>query len=198
MFQNGCNTLALFVHICGILLLFAAIGISSMALGRWRKSETLAELRLWAGTAKGVEKLHKISTAAFVLSGLYLAFVGNLWSKGWLLVSIVATVIQVAMGPLLLGPSVGAVMKEAGGPPEAPVSPKVRTLIAQSRLWTIHSLMHGVGLGILFLMVAKPVDMVTSVAIWLGFGALGAAGSLFKRQAAPAAPVEQKAAEPVA
>ncbi|HEY9723047.1 MAG TPA: hypothetical protein V6D47_13640 [Oscillatoriaceae cyanobacterium] len=179
-------TVALFVHLLGVVGLFAGIALNTSSMANWRRAGTLGELRMWAGKAKNTEKVLKFSVLALMLGGLYLSYSANLWAQGWVGMAILATFANAAAGPLVIGRTVGGIMKDAGGPPEAPVSAEVRARVEAPKVWIVERAMSAIGVGLVFLMVFRPTSYAGAFAVLIAFAAIGASSVIGRRSAGPA------------
>jgi len=148
-------TIALFIHIVGVLGLFTCISLELASLFGLRRASLLEEVRTWAS-------LHRVIAWAFPLAalltlgaGLFLALDAWGWKVAWIDISFFAFI---AMG--LLGrfndrrhQRVHQAMGEAlSGPVPVELLPHLNDEV----LWSSTMLLTAIGLGVVFLMTIKP------------------------------------------
>jgi hypothetical protein len=154
-------TIALFIHIVGVIGLFTCIALELASLFGLRRARLLEEVRAWTS-------LHRVIAWAFPLAalftlgaGLFLALDAWGWKVPWIDVSFFAFI---AMG--LLGrfnasrhQRLQRAMDEAlSGPVTAESLPQLNDAV----LWSSTVLLTTIGLGVIFLMVVKP-DLLGSI-----------------------------------
>jgi len=168
-------TIALFIHIVGVLGLFTCISLELASLFGLRRARLLEEVCTWTS-------LHRVITWAFPLAalltlsaGVFLALDAWGWKVAWIDISFFAFI---AMG--LLGrfndrrhQRVHQAMGEAvSGPVPAELLPQLNDVV----LWSSTLLLTAIGLGVVFLMAVKP-DLLGSfitlaIAILVGLFAI--------------------------
>jgi uncharacterized membrane protein len=170
--MNGYN-LALFIHLLGVIALFIAIGLVQRGGVNVRTAESVQQARTWLGLLRTTRTMFPSSGVVILLAGLYMA--GDAWefSDPWIVVSIVALVLMLAVGGAVIGRRFQAMGQAAATAPDGPVAGHLKTLIEDPLPWVLVYMNTGIGLGILWLMTNKP-DWAASILIVVGLGALGA------------------------
>jgi uncharacterized membrane protein len=155
------------IHIIGVLILFAGLGLELVGLRQIRRSRTLAEAAPWRIVFTSVLRLYPAALALILLTGAWLATNVGVWPFAWVRISMATLVITTLMG------TIGAV--------------RVRSLYQRSRSdgntarlvdqrlrasWLRASLgARGAAvLGIVYVMVAKPYFLLSLTVILVAAG----------------------------
>lgn len=158
-------TLALFVHLVGVIVGVAGICAWFFALVGIRVARTVDQVRALLALYAFAGNVALGGVALIVIGGLYMALSTSLWQSAWLIVATVSFVLLLSAGGAILGRRQAALAKGAG---EAPDGSLPASLVAQ-----IHDPVAQVGvqiylavlLGIVFLMTIKPTLLWSIVAI---------------------------------
>lgn len=145
-----------FVHIvAGIVLVgFAATMYPLSALAD--RARDTATLQPTVTMMAVVAKVTPIAAVVTLLAGLQLAFTGDWWGQGWVVVSLV---LFLAAGGIAGGyldkhvKRIGAALHEAG---PGPVPGEVRALLHAPGPYLMERLLTAIDVAIVFLMVTKP------------------------------------------
>jgi len=165
---------ALFLHVCGALMLFAAIGLEMVGARNLFAAGDVTAIRLWSGALAVNGKLFPIATLLLLASGLSMTFTAWEITTPWVLTSLIALGAMSGVGNVVQGRRMPALHQAAQALPDGPASPALRTQVADATLWTGVGASAGTGLGIVFLMTTKP-GWFGSIAVLVGAGLVGAA-----------------------
>lgn len=178
----------LFLHIVGVVLLFAAVTIETLAGARMRGADRSEDVASWARfTERATGPLHGVSTALLAIPGLWMAGLHDLWAAAWVQIGIGVLVVAAAVGIAYSSTHVKRIGEaaEAAGP--GPVGPELRAMAGDPTLWLVHHALAGLGVGAIYIMVLKPA-MVGSIVSVVVAGLLGlAVGAGMNRRAGAAA-----------
>ncbi len=155
---------ALFLHVVGVLLLFAAITSEGITLFQLRRATTASQVATWQGVAKLARVFGPASVVAILVPGLYMMATSWGWVP-WIAVGLIAWVAIAVMGAVN-GIRFSAVIDAAASDPD-----RIRELHA--RPFAISWMTRlALSLGIVFLMTNKPglLWAVFSVVVAAGIG----------------------------
>jgi hypothetical protein len=155
---------ALFLHVVGVLLLFAAITTEGIALFQLRRATTTSQVVTWQGVAKLARVFGPASVVAILVPGLYMMATSWGWVP-WIAVGLLAWVAIAVMGAVN-GIRLSVVVAAATSDPH-----RIHDLHARpfAVSWVTRL---ALSLGIVFLMTDKPglLWAVLSVAVAAGIG----------------------------
>lgn len=163
-------SIALFLHIVGVLGMFVALGLEWTGLWQVRAAPLPDPVRGWMGIFRSMRTFGFISMMATVLTGIYL--MASAWGAApWILVTLGALVLVVALAQALTAPrmaAVGQALAAGKGALSETFYSRVNHPLLSISLHTRIAL----ALGIIFLKIARP-DLALSlltvgVAILLG------------------------------
>jgi hypothetical protein len=172
-------TVILFLHLLGALFLFMAFAVEWVIQGRVRSCATLDQAKPWLMAGRVVPLLGALGGIGVFIPGLYLAEHESLWADAWIQAAMTAAIVIAVLGMAFTGPRMRALGKlaMAGGQAAAEASKRLRDPLVFYSL----RIRAALGLGVLFLMAAKPALMPTlvtmGVALALGIVAGVAGGS---------------------
>ncbi len=147
-------SIALFLHIAGVLGFSAALGLEWTGLAQIRSAVRPELVRGWMGILKSVRRFGFASMLTTVLTGLYMMVTA--WGGvAWAVVSIGALVLVIALSLVLTGPQMAAIGR-ALQTAKAPVSQTFHSLASHPLLWISIQARIAIALGIVLLKVAKP------------------------------------------
>jgi hypothetical protein len=167
-------TVALFVHVLGVVMLFVAMGLQQRGLAQVRSAGSLEHLRLWLGLVRSSQRIYGPAIVLLLAGGLFMA--GKAWSftTPWIVVALVGLGAMIVLGILVVGRRFGAIETAASAAGEGPVPPDVARRIAEPGPWVCLFALNGVAVGILWLMTNKP-GWAVSVAVVAGLAAVAGA-----------------------
>lgn len=186
--------IGLFVHIVGAILMFVAMGIEVVCIGRMRRSATVEQAREWASVSGRLDPIFGVSTLLILAAGLYLTISNSLWGSGWVDLALATTLILGVVGPLVNGRKGKAIHRALVGG-SGPLAGDLRSQVRDSGLWTSVLTMTGLATGIVFLMTVKPGFPGALIALVV-FAVLGAAVAQATAGSAAAAQSDGIRAEP--
>jgi hypothetical protein len=173
-------TLALFVHLVGVIVglagvcgwLFALIGVrAARTVDQVRALLALLALYAMAGNvALG-------GVALIVVGGLYMALSTSLGRSAWLIVATISFVVVLFAGGAILGPRLQALSKLAAASPEGPLPASLAGQIHDPFTRVALQTYIAVLFGIVFLMTIKP-SLVWAIIVILIAAALGVLSGL--------------------
>jgi hypothetical protein len=100
--MNG-YSIALFLHVAGVLGMFAVLGLEWTGLRQLRSAQSPEPVRAWMQLLRNAQKAGFASMLAILLSGFYM--MATVWgSTAWIAVSMVALALAVLLGLALTGP----------------------------------------------------------------------------------------------
>ncbi len=148
-------SIALYVHIVSVLGMFVALGVEWIGLSQIRSARDFGQIRVWMEILKRVPKLGLPSMSVAVVSGLYMMW--RVWGgTPWLIVSIGALILVIALSQMLTRPRMMAIGRTLGAQKGPALSPVFHSLASHPLLWISIQTRVAVALGIVFLKVAKP------------------------------------------
>ena len=168
-------SIALFLHLVGVLALFGGIALEQTALRRLRNARSLAQVREWVALLRGQRRIDGPAALTILVSGGYLATHGaghHAWVAAGFLGMVLMAVLGVAVGrPRLL--AIVAALPATDGP----ISSTLRGRLDDPILRATSSTRAALGLGIVFDMVVKP-EAAGAVIVLVVALVIGAAASL--------------------
>lgn len=166
---------ALFLHIVGVLALFAAFGVLLAGMVGMLRASTVERARAGAGLAHGIGPVFPIPNALILLAGLYMAATEWGWTTPWIDVSLVGLLVMALLGRFVIGSRIEAAYEAALAAPEGPIPDALHRRRADLGLWTTVLTFVSVVVGIVFLMVVKPglagVLATIGIAVVIGLAA---------------------------
>lgn len=170
-------TVALFVHLAGVIVGVGGVGAWLFALMGVRAAHTVGQVRALLALYALAGNVALGGVLLIVVGGLYMALSTTLWQSAWLIVATISFVLVAGAGGSLLGRRIQALSKAAA---EAPEGPPSAALVAQMRdpfTGVALNTYLAVLFGIVFLMSIKPA-LVWSVVVVLIAAALGVLSGL--------------------
>jgi hypothetical protein len=182
-------SIALFLHLVGVLGLFAGIGLEQTGLRQLRTAPSLAQVREWMTLLRGLRRLDAPAGLILLASGVYMATHGA-GRHAWVAAGIVGMVLMAVLGAVVGRPRILAIARALPAT-DGPVSSTLRRLIEDPVLRASATTRAALGLGVVFVMVVKPeaagvaivfaVALAISAATALARGA-GARGALARSE----------------
>jgi hypothetical protein len=170
-------TLALFVHLVGVIVGIAGVSGWLFALVGVRAARTVDQVRALLALYATAGNVGLVGVALIVVGGLYMALSTSNSQQAWLVVATISFVLVLAAGQVILGGRMQALSKLAG---EAPDGPLPAALAGPSQDPVMRVTLHTyltVLFGIVFLMTAKP-SLVWAIIVILIAAALGVLSGL--------------------
>jgi hypothetical protein len=151
-------SLALFVHIVGVLGLFIGISMQWISVQRLSQAQNVAQVREGTSLVAIQERLWPTASLLILLAGIYMTVTAWGWSTPWIDISLAALIGQGAIGGALISrrlkaihTGVAATETPTGAFPselKVQITNPVLRIAAQINVFT--------GLGVVFLMTTKP------------------------------------------
>ena len=186
--------LALFIHLVGVVGMFAGVALAAGGLLVAQRSRETAVVRSWMSIAAVADKT--IALTALVVLGSAIYMVNRLWDwdDGWIVVSLVVFAIQFVLGPTVDGRRMDAIRKLSVESPDGPVAVALTAKLNDPILNTSMRTMTLVMFGVIYIMVMRPGlgdsirDIVVSVVIGLATSAQAMIASRGPHHGSPALP----------
>ena len=159
-------TIAIFLHLVGMVGLFISYGLEWVASSLLRRSTNAEQVRAWLRIYRVSLPISGSGLLLLILSGVYFASFTESWKEGWLLASLLAIVFAFGIGfvfILLRVRMLRAVLPEGN----TPLSEAGRASVQDPVILTLIRVRFLLALGVLYVMIAKP-DLATSLFILLG------------------------------
>ncbi len=189
--QISIYNIALFLHIVGALGVFAALALEWAARLALREATTGEQVRDWLKLFAWMGRLYPVSSLAILLPGFYMTL--TTWGgTAWILTALAGVLAMGVIGGALtrqrMRSAAGAAASQSGRLPA-----ELRQQLNDPLLWASLRVRLAIGLGIVFLMSAKP-GLAGSLAVMLVAVLLGLAFSLSTRgRGREGAPAQQVA-----
>jgi hypothetical protein len=154
--------LILFMHIVGVLILFAGLALESVGLRQLRRSATVSQAAPWLVLFSLLLRLYPVALAVLLLTGGYLASNVAVWRFGWVRISMATLVITTLVG-IIAAWRVRAVSRQSlkGAPAGGSVDARIRA----AWLPVLLGARGAAALGIVYVMVSKPEGVPTLMVI---------------------------------
>jgi hypothetical protein len=165
-------TLALFVHLVGVIAGVGGVCAWLYALIGVRAARTVEQVRALLALYALAGNVALGGVLLIVIGGLYMALSTSLWQSAWLIVATISFVLVLSAGGGLLGRRIQALSKLAGEAPEGPVSASLVTQIQDPITRVALHTYIAVLFGIVFLMTIKP-SLIWAIIVILIAAALG-------------------------
>jgi hypothetical protein len=178
----------LFVHVLGVVTLFAAFSATQLGGAGLRRAESTEHARLWLGLLRVTGPMFGVAFLLILAAGLYMT--ADVWnfSTSWIIVALITVGVMLALGGGVVGRGLSKMGRMAAHEPDGPLSPELRAAIQDRALWMSSFILTGCGVGVLWLMTNKP-GWVPSILVVVALGLIGAAlGSAASRRATTTAP----------
>ena len=166
----------LFIHVVSVIGLFIALAAEGAILFRIRTAQSVDETRFFVGAFQRLRIVAIPSFLGILVGGLYLA---SKWGRGtfWIPFALGATLLIMLIGGLVTGKRIARLRN---GLSSDEIDLPIKAISAKTKenaLLISYGLRAGLGLGIVFLMTAKPdlPGSLGALAAGCGAGLLGAA-----------------------
>lgn len=164
--------LALFIHILGAFVSFAAAAVEITAISRLRRAKTRVDVAAWSWLHHPTELAHRIGGPMLLLSGLAMEGLTWGWTQGWINVSIAALIAIAATGATQIAPRLAQIDALVTAPPQGPasaeISAELAARLADPALARLGPVLTGSALAVTWVMVARPEWPVALGTVVLG------------------------------
>jgi len=154
-------SVVLFLHLAGAVALFIGYGIEWTASALFRNASCAEQLRAWLRVFKVSPPLSGAGLGVVLLSGGYLASRSGAMKQGWIPATLVGIFLALALGFALILPRMRGIRSALPAANE-PLSPALRSRLADPILLTAIRVRVLLATGIVYLMAAK-VSFVPSL-----------------------------------
>ena len=174
-------SIALFLHLVGVLALFAGIALEQTGLRQLRNARTVAQVREWLALLRGLRRIDAPAGLTILVSGGYLAAQGAGY-HAWIGAGLVGMVLMAVLGAAVGRPRFLAIVS-AMPANDGPIPSPLRRRLADPVLRASAATRAALALGVVFDMAVKPgaSGAVTALVVAL---VIGAAASLRGRTGA--------------
>lgn len=155
--------LALFVHLVGVLAIFAGVGVWFFAALALRQTHDVTQIRTLTGLTGLSGNVAVGGVLLVAAGGLYMALTTFGWQTAWIDVATVSFALLAPFGVAVIDPRLRALAKAANVAPDGPLPVPLRAGTRSPWLTGGLSVYFAVLLGIVFLMTTKPPLMVSVV-----------------------------------
>lgn len=149
-------TLALFIHVVGVVTLFVALGVEIITNIARRRSRTTEQVIAVSNIGNVNRFLHPIALLLILLGGVSMAATANLFSQAWVILALIVTLIMPVLGTAVHAPRNTRILKLATASVTHDISPELRGRIHDPILSTWNIVAPVLGVWILYLMTTKP------------------------------------------
>jgi outer membrane lipoprotein SlyB len=167
---------ALFFHICSVLLLFGSALLEITSLLALRRTSTVAIGRAWASLNRPLAVTFPVSAALLIVTGLYMLHQNPDFrsSQPWAMVTLVLLIVLSIVGAAFNSKRMEGIIEALRTAPDGPINADVHARIHESALLTSIMTMTGAVVAAVYLMTVKP-GMSDSIIIAIIGMVLGAA-----------------------
>jgi uncharacterized membrane protein len=170
------RSLALFVHIVGMLVLFAGLALEGLSLESLRRSTNPIPGSAWVSVLRALPRYMAVAVGVIVVSGIYLAMRVGVFDLGWVRVSLGSMVFMGILGGPVVRTQMRAIL-HAGDDDGQGTPTALRRHASHPLLRASLRTRVAVGLAIIYLMIAKP-DLGESLLLIAGALLVGAVTSV--------------------
>jgi hypothetical protein len=167
-------TLALFVHLTGVIAGIAGVCGWLFAIIGMRAARTVGQMRALFALYAMAGNVGLAGIVLIVVGGLYMALSTGLWQQAWLIVATISFVLDLSVGGALLTRRLQGLAKLADEAPEGPLPASllgpIQDPFARVALQTYIAVLF----GIVFLMTIKPtlIWAIVSILVAAALGVL--------------------------
>jgi hypothetical protein len=166
----------LFIHVVSAIGLFIALAAEGAIFFRIRTAQSVEEARFFIRVFQRLRIIAIPSFLGVLVGGMYLA---SKWGRGifWIPLALGATLLIMLIGGFVTGIRVAGLRKRLSSTENGVSIETLRAMTKDTALWLSYGLRLGLGLGIVFLMTAKPdlLGSLGALAAGCGAGLLGSA-----------------------
>ena len=158
-------SLALFLHICGAIAVFAGLGVWGFGVAALRRAQRVEQARLLAALIKSSGNLVVGGIVLLGIAGFYMAV--TVWGARatWIIVATISFALLAPGGLLALDPRVRAIARLAQAAQDGPLPTALAERTRDPLLATGLSVYIACLVGIVFLMTNKPASMESALTI---------------------------------
>lgn len=149
-------TLALFIHVVGVVTLFVALGVEIITNIARRRSRTTEQVIAISNIGNINRFLHPIALLLILLGGVSMAATAHLFSQAWVALALIVTLLMPILGTTIHAPRNARILKLATANDSRRLSPELRRRINDPVLSTWNIVAPVLGVWILYLMTTKP------------------------------------------
>ncbi|MFL5520702.1 MAG: DUF2269 family protein [Gemmatimonadales bacterium] len=169
--------LALFVHILGVIAMFAGFSMQQRAGSRLRRAKTRTEAHPWAEVLDMTRVMPPSGAVMVLITGAYLST--RFSARGaptWIIVAVIAALLIGTVAITIVNRDFKGIAAAVAAS-EGSLSPDAAARIARPRTWSAHGMANGAALGAIWLMTMKPGPLEAWLAVLLpaGLGAIAGA-----------------------
>jgi hypothetical protein len=166
----------LFIHVVSAIGLFIALAAEGAIVFRIRSAQSVEEARFFIRVFQRLRIVAIPSFLGVLVGGMYLA---SKWGRGffWIALALGATLLIMLIGGFVTGIRIARLKKVLSSAENDVPSEALSAMTNETALLLSYGLRVGLGLGIVFLMTAKPdlLGSLGALAAGCGAGLLGAA-----------------------
>jgi uncharacterized membrane protein len=170
------QSVVLFTHVVGELVLFIGIAFEWLSLESLRRSTTSEQASSWVRLYGVLPRVYGVAFAVLLLSGIYLARGAGLFDFAWVRLSLSLMILMGILGGPAVRSQVRAI-EEAGGQGREVAFAALRSHASHPWLRASLFMRAAMGLAAVYLMIGKPLLSVSLLVIG-GAVAVGLAMSL--------------------
>lgn len=175
-------SIAVFLHIVGVLGLFAGIALEQVSLFNLQRASTASQLREWIGVLGSLRRVDAPAGLAILATGLYMALAR--WGhQAWIGLALLAMVVMAVLSVAVTGRRAKRI---ATAIPErdSSISTALHRQLDDPVLRISASLRAAIGLAVVFNMSLKPgpAGSIAAVGAAVALGVLAALGTIGRRQ----------------
>jgi uncharacterized membrane protein len=176
------NSLILFAHVVGVLVLFIGLGLEWLTLDAIRHSTGRAEALRWVRMSTVLTRVSGIALAVILTSGLYLGARYGVLGNAWMRASYASLLFMGIVGGPVARPRMRHLNRASENTDDGAVS-ALRVAASDSILRGSLRVRVAFGLAVVYLMIGKP-DAVDSVVV-LGLALILTIGMVLSKRQAP-------------
>lgn len=158
----------LFLHILGVMIMFAAVGITLAGMIGMLFAKETNTLKIWAKVTVKMDEFLPFSVILILLPGLYLVITSWGWQVGWINISLVALVLMSLAGPIINLRRFKAILVTVNAETEETPSAMLVEKVRDRLLWNTVSIMVMEVLGIIYMMTVKPGILGSFISLVIG------------------------------
>ena len=153
---NTLYTIALFVHVSGVIVVFIGLGVWLFALVGVQRAQSVEQVRALASLFGPASKIVVGALPFLALAGLYMAYV--VWGPfaAWIDVATVSFLLLAPFGAFVIDPRITAISVSAKKADNGAIPAELSARIHDPLLGTALIIYVAMLLGIVFLMTTKP------------------------------------------
>lgn len=152
-----------FLHICGVIIFFAAHGVSTMVTFRLERQQNLERMRALMELSAASLPVMWLGLGLLLLGGIAAGFMGNWWSQGWIGLSFILMIVMTGWFGYYarrhftpLRKAMGLPSRREPTPPPPASLEEIKHLLQAANPLLLSGVGFGISAIILFLMVFKP------------------------------------------